>query len=238
MTERIRVVLADDHPAFLRGLAAMLSESGEVEVVAAVATGRQAVDAVKQLLPDAMVMDLHMPDLDGIDATREIVGHSPDVAVLVLTMHDDDASLRASLDAGARGYLLKEATGENIVRALHSVVHGQAVFGSAVASRILRQLGGAPASGRPLPELTSREHEVLDLVARGRTNADIAKRLYLSDKTVRNHVSNILTKLGVADRNSARELARQAGLGRDDGMPQWRRPGTGQDGPSREVERS
>lgn len=219
----ITVVLVDDHPAFLHGLAAMLEESGDVQVLASVSEGAAAIDAACRLRPDAVVMDLHLPGLDGIDATHRIVDEVPETAVLVLSMHDDDATVQMVLDAGARGYLLKEATGADIVRALQSVVRGEAVFGASVATRLLRRLGGAPPSvTSPFPRLTGRELEVLDLLARAKTNAEIASRLFLSDKTARNHVSNILTKLDVPDRAQAGELARAAGLGIDLDVPTWR----------------
>lgn len=210
----------------------MLSESDDVDVVGTASSGRQAVDLAASLRPDAVVMDLHMGDLDGIEATRRIVKAAPETAVLALTMHDDDASLRATVDAGARGYLLKEASGEDVVRALRSVTRGDAVFGAALAPRVLGQLGGAAPPPTLLPGLTIREIEVLDHVARGRTNREIAQRLYLSDKTVRNHVSNIFTKLGVADRAAAGEMARDAGLGRDAGTPRWRDAPAHEDGPA------
>jgi DNA-binding NarL/FixJ family response regulator len=225
----IRVVLADDHPAFLRGLQTMLAESGDVEVVGTATTGRAAVEAVRDLRPDAVVMDLHMPDLDGVEATERIAREASGTAVLVLTMHDDDASLRAALQAGASGYLLKESAGPDILRALAGVVHGDAVFGRSIAPRVLRQVAVPDGSVGPvLPELTARELEVLDLVARGRTNGQIAAALFLSGKTVRNHVSNILVKLGVPDRHAAADRAREAGLGTDPDRPAWRqeRPGT------------
>lgn len=219
----IRVLLADDHPAYLRGLQTMLAESPDVEVVGAVTDGRGALDAVRELLPDAVVMDLHMPGMDGVDATARITAELPETAVLVLTMHDDDASLQAALQAGARGYLLKEAGGPDIVRALIGVVNGDAVFGRAVAPRVLGQVAAdRTASGPRLPMLSAREIEVLDLVARGRTNAQIAAALFLSAKTVRNHVSNILVKLPARDRQAAAEVARTAGLGADRGGPAWR----------------
>jgi DNA-binding NarL/FixJ family response regulator len=206
----------------------MLGESDEVDVVGTAGTGRAAVDAVRELRPDAVVMDLHMPDLDGVEATAQIIRDVPGTAVLVLTMHDDDASLRAALQAGASGYLLKEAGGADIVRALTGVVRGDAVFGPTVAPRVLRRVGADPApAGPPLPMLTGREVEILDLVARGRTNGQIATALFLSAKTVRNHVSNILMKLPAADRHEAADVARAAGLGVDVSRPVWR----GQRGP-------
>jgi DNA-binding NarL/FixJ family response regulator len=222
----IRVLLADDHPAFLRGLQTMLAEEAGVEVVGAVTDGRAAVDAVRELHPDAVVMDLHMPVMDGVDATARITSELPGTAVLVLTMHDDDASLQAALQAGARGYLLKEAGGADIVRALLGVVNGDAVFGRAVAPRVIGQVAAdRQANGPSLPMLSAREIQVLDLVARGRTNAQIASALFLSAKTVRNHVSNILVKLPARDRHAAAEVARSVGLGADRGGPAWRRGG-------------
>ncbi|HEV7211972.1 MAG TPA: response regulator transcription factor [Blastococcus sp.] len=227
----IRVLLADDHPAFLRGLQAMLAETGQVDVVGTATDGRAAVDAARDLRPDAVVMDLHMPGLDGVDATALLTAQLPGTAVLVLTMHDDDASLHAALQAGARGYLLKEAGGEDIVRALIGVVNGDAVFGRAVAPRVLGRMAvGSAVPATPFPMLTSREVEVLDLVARGRTNGQIATALFLSAKTVRNHVSNILVKLPARDRVAAAELARAAGLGADRGGPAWRAGGAGRPG--------
>jgi DNA-binding NarL/FixJ family response regulator len=225
----IRVVLADDHPAFLRGLATMLAESDEVEVVGTATDGEAAVTAVRELLPDVVVMDLHMPRLDGVEATARVRRLAPGTAVLVLTMHDDDASLRAALQAGASGYLLKEAGGPEVLRALAGVAAGEAVFGRGLAPRVLDRVAAAPAPATAaLPELTARELEVLDLLARGRSNGQIAAALFLSAKTVRNHVSNILVKLGVPDRHAAAERAIAAGLGRDPDRPAWRagRPGT------------
>jgi DNA-binding NarL/FixJ family response regulator len=221
----IRVVLADDHPAFLRGLQFMLAERSEVEVVGTATTGVAAVDAVRELRPDAVVMDLHMPQLDGVEATARILREAPGTAVLVLTMHDDDGSLRAALQAGASGYLLKEAGGPDIVRALLGVVNGDAVFGRTVAPRVLRQMTDRASSGPQLPMLSAREVEVLDLVVRGRSNAQIASALFLSAKTVRNHVSNILMKLPASDRHQAAEIGRAAGLGADPDRPSWRGQG-------------
>ena len=222
----IRVLLADDHPAFLRGLQTMLAETGDIEVVGTATNGRAAVDAVRELRPDAVVMDLHMPELDGVDATALIAREAPGTGVLVLTMHDDDASLHAALQAGARGDLLKEAGGEDIVRALIGVVNGDAVFGRSVAPRVLgRRSAEQTGSGVKFPMLTTREVEVLDLVARGRTNGQIAATLFLSAKTVRNHVSNILVKLPARDRQAATALALEAGLGADHSGPAWRGEG-------------
>jgi DNA-binding NarL/FixJ family response regulator len=161
-------------------------------------------------------MDLRMPGLDGIEATRRIVGASPHVAVLVLTMYEDDASVFSAMRAGARGYLLKGAEQAEIVRAVAAVAGGEAIFGASVAGRIIEFFAAPRPRGTEVvfPQLTAREHEVLDLIAAGRSNADLAATLVLSPKTVRNHVSNIFTKLQVADRAQAIVLARDAGLGR------------------------
>jgi len=212
----IRVLLADDHPAFLRGLAAMLAESGEVEVVGTAATGRAAVDAVRELRPDAVVMDLHMPELDGVEATARIRREAPETAVLVLTMHDDDASLRAALQAGASGYLLKEATLEEIVAGVRAAAAGRSLIAPGVARPLLERLRhhGAdprPAAGTP-PALSGRERDVLALLVEGRGNAEIGDALHLSASTVKTHIAAILEKLGVENRVQAAVLAVRSGL--------------------------
>jgi DNA-binding NarL/FixJ family response regulator len=213
---KVRILVADDHPLYRRGLAGLLSAQAGWEVIGEEADGIGAVTAAHTQQPDVVVMDLRMPGIDGIEATRRIVATSPHIAVLVLTMYDDDASVFAAMRAGARGYLLKGADQTEIVRAVAAVAGGEAIFGAAVAARILEFF----AAGRPrgteviFPQLTAREHEVLDLIAAGRSNAELATTLVLSPKTVRNHVSNIFAKLQVADRAQAIVLARDAGLGR------------------------
>jgi DNA-binding NarL/FixJ family response regulator len=212
----VRILVVDDHPLYRRGLTALLSAQENWEVVGEEADGIGAVTAAHAHQPDVVVMDLRMPGIDGIEATRRIVSTSPHIAVLVLTMYDDDGSVFAAMRAGARGYLLKGADQAEILRAVSAVAGGDAIFGAAVAARIIEFF----AAGRPrgtevvFPQLTAREHEVLDLIAGGRSNADLAEILVLSPKTVRNHVSNIFTKLQVADRAQAIVLARDAGLGR------------------------
>jgi DNA-binding NarL/FixJ family response regulator len=211
-----RIVVADDHPLYRRGLTAVLAAQAGWTVVAEESDGLGAVVAARRHRPDVVVMDLRMPGLDGIEATRRIVAAAPRVAVLVLTMYDDDASVFAAMRAGARGYLLKGADHAEIVRAVAAVADGEAIFGATVAARILEFLT-APRPGHPevlFPQLTAREHEVLDLIAAGRSNAELAAILVLSPKTVRNHVSNVFAKLQVADRAHAIVLARDAGLGR------------------------
>jgi len=217
----MRVLLADDHPAYLRGLVALLAEDDGIEVVGHVADGTAAVAEAVALRPDAVVMDLHLPGLDGIEATRRIREALPGTAVLVLTMYDDDASLRAAVAAGARGYLLKESSGPQIAAALRAVVRGEAVFGPAVASRVLASVTRGGPAAAAFPELSAREREILRELALGATNRAIAQRLFLSDKTVRNYVSALLAKLGVADRAEAADRARAAGLVADE-QPQWR----------------
>ena len=212
----VRIVVADDHPLYRRGLSALLSAQEGWAVVAEEVDGVGAVTAAHARQPDVVVMDLRMPGLDGIEATRRIVTTSPHVAVLVLTMYDDDASVFAAMRAGARGYLLKGADQTEIVRAVGAVADGEAIFGASVAARILEFFAAPRPRGTEVvfPQLTAREHEVLDLIAAGRSNAELAAVLVLSPKTVRNHVSNIFSKLQVADRAQAIVLARDAGLGR------------------------
>lgn len=218
MSERLRILIADDHPVFRDGLRTLLASVPDAEVVDEATTGEQAVERALALQPDVVVMDLHMPELNGIEATRKIVGDSPHIGVLVLTMFEDDDFLFAAMRAGARGYLLKGSEQAEIVRAIRAVASGEAIFGPAVAQRLMEFFASAPG-GPPqvFPELTDREREVLELIARGESNQAIATRLFLSQKTIRNHVSNIFTKLRVVDRAHAIIRAREAGLGLEPG---------------------
>ncbi len=214
MTEPIRVLIADDHPLFRDGLTALLTDETDTEAATGAATtGTEAVDLARDTQPDVVVMDLHMPGLNGIEATRRIVADSPHIAVLVLTMFDDDDSIFAALRAGARGYLLKGADREQIRRAIQAAASGEIIFGADLAARMLGFFTTSSTPPPAFPQLTDRERQVLELVAQGRANVAIAARLSLSHKTVRNHVSNILTKLQVADRAQAIVQARDAGLG-------------------------
>jgi DNA-binding NarL/FixJ family response regulator len=210
----IRVLVADDHPAFVAGLCHLLAAVPGVIVAGTATDGYAAVSAALDLDPDVVIMDLQMPGRNGIDATRQIVAERPQVAVLVLTMLEDDDSVFAAMRAGARGYLLKGAGLEEISVAVSSVARGDAIFSGAVARRMLAYFGGPrDRPPDPFPQLTAREREVLDLLADGVENPTIARRLEMSPKTVRNHVSNIFAKLQVADRAQAIVRAREAGLG-------------------------
>ncbi|MGH3843971.1 MAG: response regulator [Pseudonocardiaceae bacterium] len=213
VTGVIRVVLADDHPVVRDGLSALLGSVPGIEVAGAAATGREAVRAAVTLRPQVLVLDVQMPDLDGVGAAREIGKVAPDVAVLMLTMFDDDDSVLAAMRAGARGYVLKGATQEEIVRAIRAVAAGEAIFGPGVARRVLNQLAGPAAAAHPFPELTPREREVLELMAAGLPTAVIGARLGLAVKTVTNHTSALFAKLQVSGRAEAIQRARRAGLG-------------------------
>jgi len=213
--EPLRVLVADDHPLFRSGLRSALASLGDTEVVGEAATGEAAIEQALELQPDVVVMDLQMPAVNGIEATRRIVEVSPHIGVLVLTMFEDDDSVFAAMRVGARGYVLKGSGQDEIVRAIHAVAAGEAIFGPAIAQRLMDFFASRPDGPPPaFPDLTKREREVLELIARGESNQSIARRLFLSEKTVRNHVSNIFTKLQVADRAQAIVRAREAGLGR------------------------
>ncbi len=209
----IRLLIADDHATFARAVTALLDNVDDIEVIGTAGTGDQAVRAALDLQPDVVLMDLQMPGLNGIDATARLFADAPHVAVLVLTMFDDDDSVVSAIRAGARGYLLKGARKDEIVRALRAVHGGDAIFGGPLVRR-LGALVDPQRNERSFPELTDREYDVLDALAAGTANADIARHLHLSDKTVRNYVSTILTKLGVPTRAEAIVLARDRGLGR------------------------
>jgi DNA-binding NarL/FixJ family response regulator len=210
----IRVLVVEDHPMFGEGLVGLLERLEGIEVVGLAQTGEDAVARVATDPPDVILMDIHLPGMSGVEATGLIVPRHPEVAVLALTMLSDDETILRMMRAGARGYLMKEASPTEIARSVSAVAAGQVVFGGGAGDRVLAALAVSPALNRPLPELTDREVEVLDLVAIGLTNLAIAERLFLSDKTVRNHVSSIFAKLGVGDRAAAVARARDVGLGR------------------------
>jgi DNA-binding NarL/FixJ family response regulator len=213
----IRVVLADDHPVVRGGLRALLSTIDGIEVVGEAEDGAGAVREVQLTQPDVLLVDIRMPVLDGVEATRRVREAAPDTAVLVLTMYDDDATVFTAMQAGARGYLLKGADQDEIVGAIRAVAAGQAIFGPGIASRVLGYFASPPVpqavADVPFPELTTRERDILTLLADGRRTADIAGELYLSPKTVSNNLTNIFAKLEVADRAAAIIRAREHGLG-------------------------
>jgi DNA-binding NarL/FixJ family response regulator len=215
MSEPIRILIADDHPLFRAGLRSLLESVPDTDVVGEATSGQAAVELACTLTPDVVVMDLNMPDLNGIEATRQIVQKTNDIHVLVMTMHEDDESVFSALRAGAHGYQLKGAAQAETLRAIRAVANGEAIFGPAIAARLQSYLTTPPTAdpSDAFPELTERELEVLHLLAERLSNAEIAAKLFLSQKTVRNYVSGILAKLQVADRAEARLIARAAGLG-------------------------
>jgi DNA-binding NarL/FixJ family response regulator len=216
VAEPIRVLVADDHPVFRRGMRAILGAESHTELVGEAKDGEEAVELALQLGPDVILMDLNMPKVTGIEATRRILEADPHVGIVVVTMFEEDDSVFAAMRAGARGYVLKEADADEMIRVIRAVAEGEAHFGQEIASRLMGFFSKKPtAPTEVFPELTPREGEVLDMIARGLSNTEISRRLYVSPKTVRNHVSNIFLKLQVADRSQAIVRAREAGLGRE-----------------------
>ena len=211
--DRVQVLLADDHPIYREGLAGLLGATTDLVVVGEAGTGRQAAELAASLTPDVVILDLNMPELNGVDAARQIVGTAPHIAVLILTMYDDDALVFQAIQAGARGYVLKSADPDTILAAVRSVARGEAIFGAALAQRLSHWFATMGDHRGPFVQLTPRENEALELIARGWGNPAIAERMGVSAKTVRNLVSNIFTKLQVADRAAAIAKARDAGLG-------------------------
>lgn len=215
MADPIRILIVDDHPLFRDGVKALFGSISEMEVVGEATSGEEAIALAANLQPDVILMDLKMPGTNGIEATRHILHVSPHIGVLVVTMLEDDESVFAAMRAGARGYLLKGADQEDILRAVRAVGDGGAIFGPFIAQRLI-QFFSSPRSSTPpqaFPDLTDREREVLTLIAQGQSNTEIARRLDVRQKTVRNHVSNIFSKLQVADRAEAIVRAREAGMG-------------------------
>jgi DNA-binding NarL/FixJ family response regulator len=213
--ERIHILIADDHPLFRDGLRALVQSFPELEWVGEAKDGIEVVKKATDLQPDVILMDIHMPGLNGIEATRSILSHSPHIGILMITMYDDDDFVFAAMRAGARGYLLKGADQEEIMRAIIAVGSGQAIFSPAIARRMMAYFSSVKAAvpADLFPELTERELEILNLIAHGCNNLEIAEKLFLSHKTVRNHVSNIFSKLQVVDRAHAIIRAREAGMG-------------------------
>ena len=215
--EVLRVLIADDHPLFRHGIAVLLQALPEFEVVGEATSGEEAIDLAEQLQPDVILMDIQMPEINGIEATRRILHTSPHIRVLIVTMSEEDASVFTAMRVGARGYILKDAQKEDMLRAIRAIGRGEAIFSPAIAGRLI-DFFAAPrpiAPPQAFPELTDREREILDLIAQGHNNPEIATRLVLSPSTVRNYVSNIFGKLQVADRAQAIIRAREAGLGYD-----------------------
>ena len=211
---KIRLFVADDHTLFRDGLRALFSSIDDIDFIGEAANGGQAIEQVAELMPDVVLMDIQMPGVNGIDATRRIVERQPDVGVIVVTMLEDDDSVFAAMRAGARGYILKGAGQEEMLRAIRAAARGEALFGAPVAERLMSLFSGSRSSvgAEAFPDLTEREREVLAC-----TNAEISERLVISRKTVSNHCSNIFAKMQVADRTQALLRARQAGLGGPDG---------------------
>jgi len=213
--ETLRVLIADDHPIFRNGMRALLASVPDVEVAGEATSGDEAVAQAAALQPDLILMDLQMPGVGGIEATRRILLASPHIRILVVTMFEDDHSVFAAMRAGARGYIVKGVNPEEMLRAVRAVGSGEAIFSPAIAARLIEFFTAPrpPVPPQTFPELSEREREILDLIAQGASNAAIASRLVLSPKTVRNYVSNIFSKLQVADRAHAIIRARDAGLG-------------------------
>jgi len=208
----IRVLIADDHPVFRFGMRALLDAESDIEVLGEATTGEQAVEMATSLKPDLVLMDINMPGIHGIEATRQVLDRDPNIGVLIVTMIEDDTVL-AALRAGARGYLLKGAEGEETLNAIRTVASGGSVFSPRVADRVIGFMAGTtPASKRPFPDLTEREFEILEMMARGLTNTAIANRLVISEKTVRNYVSTIFKKMQVTSRGEAIAKAHQTGI--------------------------
>jgi DNA-binding NarL/FixJ family response regulator len=214
----IRILIADDHAVVREGLRAMLGSELDMEVVGEAATGKEVVERATELRPDVILMDIQMPDVNGIEATRRILESNANVGVVVLTMFEDDDSVFSAMRSGARSYVLKGAPPSEILKVLRAVAEGEAHFGPEIARRLMNFFSAPqpPSPEEIFPELTTREVEILDLIAQGHSNAKISARLYLSPKTVGNHISHIFTKLQVADRAHAIIRAREAGLGRED----------------------
>jgi DNA-binding NarL/FixJ family response regulator len=214
--ETLRILIAEDHPLFRKGMISLISSVPEFEVVGEAKTGEEAIERAANLQPDVILMDLQMPEVNGIEATRTILRDNPSVRILVITLFEDDESVFMALRAGARGYVLKDADEEEMVLSIRAVGKGEAIFSPNVATRMLAFFAASPQGGAPpqaFPTLTEREGEILNLIAQGHPNPSIARQLSLSTKTVGNYVSNIFTKLQVADRAQAIIRAREAGMG-------------------------
>jgi DNA-binding NarL/FixJ family response regulator len=212
----IRIFVADDHPVYRDGIRALVQRAPDLALAGEAETGVEAVQGAAATTPDVVLMDLRMPEMSGIEATRRILEHQPGTRILILTMSEDEDSLFAAMRAGARGYIPKDADSEELLRAIRAAAVGEVIFGASMATRLMAFFStprNAPEDA--FPELTEREGEVLELIAQGRSNPEIARRLEIADKTVRNHVATVFAKLRVADRSQAIVRAREAGLGRE-----------------------
>jgi DNA-binding NarL/FixJ family response regulator len=215
-TAPIRILLADDHTLFRQGMRALLASVPDTELIGEAATGDEVVELAARLGPDVILMDIKMPGINGIEATRRIARADSHASVIVLTMFEDDDSVYDAIGAGARGYVLKGADEAELLRVIRAVAQGEVLFGPQMAARMLRFFAAArPAATQPFPDLTDRERDILALIARGLSNAEIADRLYLSAKTVRNYITSIFDKLQVTDRAQAIVRAREAGIERE-----------------------
>ncbi len=211
----IQILISEDSKAFREGLRDLLKAVPGMQLVGEASNGSEAVALARRLQPDVILMDLHMPDLNGIEATRHILRTSPHIAILVLTMYDDDGSVFAAMRAGARGYLLKGALKNEILRAIRGVAAGEAIFGPLIAQRMVTYFSQLRPAAAAFPELTNREQEILALMVQGKKNKEIAHQLQINLKTVQNHISNIFAKLQASDRAEAILRAHDAGLGRN-----------------------
>ncbi|MFL7891966.1 MAG: response regulator [Anaerolineales bacterium] len=214
--DSIKIIIADDHTLLRDGLRALFASLSDIEVIGEAETGAEVITKAADLQPDVILMDIQMPGINGIQATRQIVSDHPQIGIIVVTMFKDDDSVFAAMRAGARGYILKGADQEEMLRAIRAVARGEALFGPEIATRLVNFFASPQSNLSPqaFPDLTSREDEVLDLIAQGLNNQAIANRLSISEKTVRNHISNIFNKLQVVDRAQAIVKAREAGMGR------------------------
>jgi DNA-binding NarL/FixJ family response regulator len=208
----INVLIADDHALFREGVRAVLANASDCDVIGEAVDGQDAVTQARSLKPDVILMDIHMPAMNGVDATACILRELPNTGIIMLTMLEGDSSVFAAMRAGARGYILKGADKAELLKTIHAVANGEALFGPAIAQRITRFFAGLSRAEQPFPELTEREREILAQIAEGKSNTEIADRLVISMKTVSNHISNIFSKLQVADRAQAIAKARNAGL--------------------------
>ncbi|GGJ39120.1 response regulator [Deinococcus roseus] len=212
MTETLRILIADDHKLFREGVKALLSVLPGIEVIGEAHTGKQVVDLALQLQPDVVLMDIQMPEMSGLEATRTLMKHSPNLGILVVSMFDDDDNVFEAMKAGARGYLLKGADHEELIRAIHAVGRGEALFAPGIARKLMGFFQRPRSLPDLFPELTEREREILLLISRGHSNPEIARKIEVADKTVRNHITSIFSKLQVSTRTEAILRAREAGL--------------------------